>query len=56
MIFFYYYDVKWSHLSYLSFRNWLDLPCVLRFDLPPILKQKTKSLPHFSVNILRVFP
>ncbi len=44
-----------SPISYLSFRNGLDLPCFLGFDKPPILKRKNKSFPHFRVYILKSF-
>ncbi len=42
-------------ISYISFRNGLDLPCFLGFDKDPILKRKTQSFPHFRIYILRVF-
>ncbi len=38
-------------ISYLSFRNGLDLSCFPGFDKPPILNLKP-SFPHFRVNLL----
>ena len=42
-------------LRYLSLVNRLELPLFFDFDLPPFLKRKTHSCPHFRVNKLRVF-